>query len=59
MKGDCPFTASASTWSSKQPIVLLKTADADTFLPIWIGHSEAAAILLKLQGNDLAETDDP
>ena len=38
--------------ASKQPIVLLKTADADTFLPIWIGHSEAAAILLKLQGND-------
>ena len=34
----------------KQPIVLLKTADEDKFLPIWIGHSEAAAILMKLQG---------
>jgi bifunctional DNase/RNase len=34
----------------KQPIVLLKTADDDKFLPIWIGHPEAAAILMKLQG---------
>jgi len=34
----------------KTPIVLLKTADDDKFLPIWIGHSEAAAILMKLQG---------
>ncbi|CAN5273313.1 bifunctional nuclease family protein [soil metagenome] len=34
----------------KQPIVLLKTADDDKFLPIWIGHSEAASILMKLQG---------
>jgi hypothetical protein len=34
----------------KQPIVLLKTADENRFLPIWIGHSEAAAILMKLQG---------
>ena len=34
----------------KQPIVLLKTADEDKFLPIWIGHPEAAAILMKLQG---------
>jgi uncharacterized protein len=33
----------------KQPIVLLKTADGNKFLPIWIGHSEAAAILTKLQ----------
>ena len=33
----------------KQPIVLLKTADANRFLPIWIGHAEAAAILVKLQ----------
>ena len=36
----------------KQPIVLLKTADGNKFLPIWIGHSEAAAILMKLQGAD-------
>ncbi len=34
----------------KQPIVLLKTAEGNRFLPIWIGHSEAAAILMKLQG---------
>jgi uncharacterized protein len=34
----------------KQPIVLLKTADDEKFLPIWIGHAEAAAILMKLQG---------
>jgi uncharacterized protein len=33
----------------KQPIVLLKTADGNKFLPIWIGHPEAAAILQKLQ----------
>jgi len=34
----------------KQPIVLLKTAEGNRFLPIWIGHPEAAAILMKLQG---------
>ncbi len=34
----------------KQPIVLLKSADTNRFLPIWIGHPEAAAILMKLQG---------
>jgi bifunctional DNase/RNase len=33
----------------KQPIVLLRTADGNKFLPIWIGHPEAAAILMKLQ----------
>jgi bifunctional DNase/RNase len=33
----------------KQPIVLLKSADGNKFLPIWIGHPEAAAILMKLQ----------
>lgn len=36
----------------KQPIVLLKTVSDNRFLPIWIGHAEAAAILLKLQGNE-------
>ena len=36
----------------KQPIVLLKTKDGNTFLPIWIGHSEAAAILMNLQGTE-------
>jgi bifunctional DNase/RNase len=35
---------------------LLKTADGNKFLPIWIGHPEAAAILMKLQG---AETPRP
>ena len=34
----------------KQPIVLLKTRDGNKFLPIWIGHPEAAAILMRLQG---------
>ncbi len=34
----------------KQPIVLLKTVDGNKFLPIWIGHPEAASILMKLQG---------
>ena len=34
----------------KQPIVLLKTADGNRYLPIWIGQSEATAILMKLQG---------
>lgn len=36
----------------KQPIVLLKTVDDNRYLPIWIGHPEAAAILMKLQGAD-------
>src|SRR5215208_8175466 len=34
----------------KQPILLLKTAEGSKFLPIWIGHPEAAAILMRLQG---------
>ena len=37
----------------KQPIVLLKTAEGNRYLPIWIGHSEAAAILTKLQGTEV------
>ncbi len=36
----------------KQPIVLLRTSEGRTFLPIWIGHSEAAAILSRLQGQE-------
>ena len=36
----------------KQPIVLLKTAMGNRFLPIWIGHPEAAAILAKLQDTE-------
>jgi uncharacterized protein len=34
----------------KQPIVLLKAVESNKFLPIWIGHPEAAAIMMKLQG---------
>lgn len=37
---------------SRQPIVLLKTTDDDVYVPVWIGHSEAAAILMKLQDSD-------
>jgi len=37
----------------KQPIVLLKTMEGNRFLPIWIGHPEAAAILIQLQGAKL------
>jgi bifunctional DNase/RNase len=36
----------------KQPIVLLKTALGNRFLPIWIGHPEAAAILARLQDTE-------
>jgi len=36
----------------KQPIVLLRTSGGRTYLPIWIGHSEAAAILMRLQGQE-------
>ena len=36
----------------KQPIVLLKTIETNRFLPIWIGHPEASAILAKLQDSE-------
>jgi bifunctional DNase/RNase len=39
--------------ASRQPIVLLKVEGQNRFLPIWIGHPEAAAILMKLQETDL------
>lgn len=39
--------------ASKQPIVLLRAEGRNLFLPIWIGHPEAAAILMKLQDADL------
>jgi uncharacterized protein len=39
--------------ASKQPIVLLKEEGKNRFLPIWIGHPEAAAILMKLQNAEL------
>ena len=35
----------------RSPIVLLKTAAGNRYLPIWIGRSEAEAILQKLQGS--------
>ncbi len=35
---------------SNSPIVLLREADGDRYLPIWIGQPEAAAIALALQG---------
>jgi bifunctional DNase/RNase len=39
--------------TSRQPIVLLKVDGKNRFLPIWVGHPEAAAILAKLQKADL------
>jgi bifunctional DNase/RNase len=36
----------------KQPIVLLRAAEGSMYLPIWIGHPEAAAILMRLQGQE-------
>jgi len=38
---------------NKQPIVLLKVEEGNRYLPIWIGHPEAAAILMKLQENEM------
>ncbi len=35
---------------SSQHVVILKAADRDRYLPIWIGAAEAAAIALSLQG---------
>jgi hypothetical protein len=35
---------------ANQPIVLLKEAEGERYLPIWIGTSEATAIALALQG---------
>jgi len=34
----------------ENPIVLLKAVDSEEVLPIWIGHAEALAIELQLQG---------
>ena len=42
----------------KQPIVLLKTAEG-TILAIWIGHPEAAAILMELEGASHPAAADP
>lgn len=39
--------------ANRQPIVLLRTEEGTKYLPIWIGHPEAAAILMKLQNAEL------
>jgi bifunctional DNase/RNase len=33
-----------------QPVLLLREADGDRYLPIWIGQTEATAIVLEQQG---------
>ena len=38
--------------ASKQPVVLLRAESGSVFLPIWIGHAEASAILMKLHGSE-------
>lgn len=55
MEGVEPVTVYGVSFdvASKQPIVLLKVEDKNRFLPIWIGHPEAAAILMKLQKTEL------
>jgi uncharacterized protein len=35
---------------ANQPILLLREADGDRYLPIWIGNGEATAIALEQQG---------
>ncbi len=40
----------ASSTLKFEKVVLLKEKDADRFLPIWIGPTEASAIYIKLQG---------
>jgi bifunctional DNase/RNase len=36
--------------SSNVPIVILRDVGSQTFLPIWIGHFEASAIALRIEG---------
>lgn len=36
--------------NSDSPVVLLKEADGERVLPIWIGHAEASAIAIALEG---------
>jgi hypothetical protein len=36
--------------SSNVPIVILRDVASQTFLPIWIGHFEASAIALRIEG---------
>jgi bifunctional DNase/RNase len=38
--------------ATNQPVVVLRDSDNNRLLPIWIGHNEATAILLKLQRVD-------
>ena len=38
-----------------QPVLLLREASGDRYLPIWIGQSEAAAIALEQQGISVTE----
>ena len=42
----------------KQPIVLLKTADGNKFLPIWIGHSGGGRDPDEAPGREHAAADD-
>jgi uncharacterized protein len=35
--------------TTSQPVVILRDPESGKLLPIWIGHNEATAILLKLQ----------
>lgn len=35
--------------TTQQPVIILRDPESGKLLPIWIGHSEATAILLKLQ----------
>lgn len=37
---------------SNSPVILLKDQGSDKVVPVWIGHPEATAIALKLQGKD-------
>ena len=36
--------------SSDQPVIILKETEGERLVPIWIGHYEATAILLAIQG---------
>jgi len=38
--------------SNHGPVVVLREVDGERMLPIWIGHHEAQAIQMKLEGHD-------
>lgn len=44
------MSAVAMDPNHKVPVVLLKPEDDDRFIPIWIGMSEASAILVAMEG---------